>query len=159
MLIPIAAKTNFYFLFACRFLTGFFHGPVFPSLGTVWSNWAPTAERSRMLGISISGIQIGNIIALPLGGYEDISVYFFIISIFNSFQFNSYLCVYGFDGGWPSIFYIYGAIGIVSSLIFILFISETPNEQKLISRNESQYILNTTKDSQKKAQSVFYIRV
>ena len=76
MLIPIAAKTNFYFLFACRFLTGFFHGPVFPSLGTVWSNWAPTAERSRMLGISISGIQIGNIIALPLGGYKDKIVYF-----------------------------------------------------------------------------------
>jgi MFS family permease len=49
--------------------------------------WAPGSERSRLVGLASSGAWVGNIIALPLG---------------------SYLCMHGFDGGWPSIFYIFG---------------------------------------------------
>jgi MFS family permease len=45
------------------------------------AHWAPPTERSRLAGIANAGAQIGNVVALPLGGF---------------------LCVYGFDGGWPS---------------------------------------------------------
>ena len=38
-------------------------------------------ERSRLIGISHGGAYIGNIVALVAGGW---------------------LCVSGFDGGWPS---------------------------------------------------------
>ena len=34
-------------------------GPCFPSLGTIWANWAAPHERSRMVSISFSGIKIG----------------------------------------------------------------------------------------------------
>jgi MFS transporter, ACS family, solute carrier family 17 (sodium-dependent inorganic phosphate cotransporter), member 5 len=49
--------------------------------------WAPIHERARLIGFGFSGSNIGNIIALPLGGF---------------------LCSNGFDGGWPSIFYLFG---------------------------------------------------
>ena len=51
------------------------------------AHWAPPNERSRLVGIANAGAQIGNVAALSLGGY---------------------LCVSGFDGGWPSIFYTFG---------------------------------------------------
>lgn len=54
--------------------------------------WAPPSERSRLAGIANAGAQMGNVIALPLGGF---------------------LCVYGFAGGWPSIFYVFGIFGVV----------------------------------------------
>jgi MFS family permease len=49
-------------------------------------------ERSRLVGMASSGSWVGNIIALPLG---------------------SFLCVSGFDGGWASIFYIFGILFFV----------------------------------------------
>jgi MFS family permease len=85
--IPLAARTSLFWLVALRFLTGVFHGTVYPSLGTIWSNWAPKMEKSRLVGISNTGLQIGNIISMPIVGF---------------------LCVEGFDGGWPSVFYIFG---------------------------------------------------
>lgn len=98
-------------------------------MGTLWSHWAPPNERSRILGIATSGVQIGNIVALPLGGY---------------------LCRHGFDNGWPSIFYIYGLIGVVWATFFIFFISESPANQKFISNQESFYIIQNIKKPQQK---------
>ena len=56
-------------------------------MSSIFVFWAPAKERTKMLGTSTSGAWVGNIVALPLAGY---------------------LCVSGFDGGWPSIFYIFG---------------------------------------------------
>ncbi len=53
----------------------------------MYIHWAPVNEKSRLIGFSSAGVNIGNVIALPLG---------------------SFLCVNGFDGGWASIFYIFG---------------------------------------------------
>ena len=58
-----------------------------PAMSAIFVYWAPAKDRTKMLGSSTSGAWVGNIIALPLGGF---------------------LCVYGFDGGWPTIFYIFG---------------------------------------------------
>ena len=62
-------------------------GAFWPSVSSFWAYWAPTSERSRMVGISSSGSRVGNIVGLLIG---------------------SSLCIYGFAGGWPSIFYIFG---------------------------------------------------
>ena len=56
-------------------------------MSALFIKWIPQSEKSRLIGFSGSGSSIGNIIALPIV---------------------SYLCVEGFDGGWPSIFYIFG---------------------------------------------------
>lgn len=57
----------------------------------------PSKERTQIIGTSTAGAWLGNIIALPLGGY---------------------LCVNGFDGGWPSIFYIFGFEYIILKQFF-----------------------------------------
>jgi MFS family permease len=58
---------------------------MWPTIASLWSHWAPSAERSLLIGFSNGGSQIGNVIALSLG---------------------SFLC--GTDAGWPSIFYVFG---------------------------------------------------
>ena len=62
-------------------------GMFWPSVASIWSSWAPPFERARLAGLANTGAWVGNIVALPFAGY---------------------LCTYGFDGGWPSIFYIFG---------------------------------------------------
>ena len=55
------------------------------------------------------------------------------------------MCVEGFDGGWPSIFYLFGGMGVVSSSLFLLFMSETPKNQRCITKVESRYLSDATK--------------
>lgn len=64
-----------------------FKGAVWPAISMLYVNWAPPLEKSRLIGFSTAGVNIGNIVALQMGGW---------------------LCEDGFDGGWGSIFYIFG---------------------------------------------------
>ena len=77
-----------------------------------------------MIGFSTSGVNIGNIAALLLG---------------------SYLCVNGFDGGWSSIFYIFGASGVAWFILFMLLTSESPQTHTCIGAREKKYIIDRTK--------------
>ena len=53
----------------------------------LWSKWAPPMERSRLATISYAGPHIGTVLSFPLSGL---------------------LVQYGFAGGWPSVFYVFG---------------------------------------------------
>jgi MFS transporter, ACS family, solute carrier family 17 (sodium-dependent inorganic phosphate cotransporter), member 5 len=66
----------------------------------MWINWAPTKEKTRLIAFGFSGGNIGNVIGLPLGGY---------------------LCTYGFDGGWSSIFYTFGIKFFAIGVSYFLF--------------------------------------
>lgn len=44
--------------------------------------------------------------------------------------------------GWPSIFYVFGALGTVWSLAFILCIYEDPEAHPKINPDERKYIVN-----------------
>ena len=84
--------------------------------------WAPPLEKSRLIGFSTSGLNIGNIIALSLGGW---------------------LCDEGFDDGWGSVFILFGLIGIVWSFLMILLNSDSPSTHKFISVTERDYIVES----------------
>jgi MFS family permease len=58
---------------------------MWPAVASMWSHWAPSTERSVLIGFSNAGSQIGNVIALPLGSFLCVSI-----------------------AGWPSIFYVFG---------------------------------------------------
>ena len=96
---PWVAHFGYIPLIACRLVMGIMHGAFWPAMFCLWSHWAPPIERSRLgsntafspfitrgsvsfasrlVGISSSGAQVGNIIG---------------------FSFSSYLSIHG---GWPS---------------------------------------------------------
>lgn len=82
-----------------------------------------------------------------------------------------FLCINGFDGGWPSIFYVFGktrkkyiikiflmnnknlsvkrkgALGLVWTVIWFVFASNSPEENRFIGEAEKEYILEETKNT------------
>jgi MFS transporter, ACS family, solute carrier family 17 (sodium-dependent inorganic phosphate cotransporter), member 5 len=69
-----------------------------------------------------TGAQFGTVISMPLSGL---------------------LSEYGFSGGWPSIFYVFGCMGTVWCLAFLFLISEDPEQCSTIKENERKYIVNS----------------
>ncbi|XP_064630117.1 sialin-like isoform X2 [Lineus longissimus] len=124
LLMPIGAKTHHIFLLVLRIICGLGSGVYFPAFHLLWASWAPPAERSNLLGFTYSGAQIGNIITLPLAGF---------------------LCKYGFDGGWPSIFYVLGTASTIWCILWLCLVSDSPMEHPRISEIEKKYIVTSLK--------------
>lgn len=53
------------------------------------------------------------------------------------------LAEYGFDGGWPSIFYVFGVVGVLWSVAFIWFVHEDPSSHPHMDEKEKKYILSS----------------
>lgn len=66
------------------------------------------------------GAQFGTVISLPLSGILAASVF-----------------------KWPSIFYVFGSIGTIWSIAFLLFCYESPKSHPRITENEKNYILES----------------
>ncbi|EYB80943.1 hypothetical protein Y032_0396g672 [Ancylostoma ceylanicum] len=117
---PLAARTNPYLFAVLRAGVGLLQGATFPAIHTMLSVWGPPLELSVLTGIVYAGTQVGNVFVLPLSGF---------------------LCQYGFDGGWPSIFYVLGIVGIVWCAIWTYMVSAKPANHPRISERERQYII------------------
>lgn len=119
ILSPVGARYSPYILIILRVVNGLGQGVVFPAMHVIWSKWAPPLERSKLIGFTYAGAQIGNVLTLPI---------------------SAMLCDYGFDGGWGSIFYVFGAFGLVWFLLWMLIVSDTPAQHPRISAEERNYI-------------------
>ena len=86
-----------------------------------------------LAGMASAGSWFGNIIALPFGGY---------------------LCTNGFDGGWPSIFYIFGTLCALWCFIFLFVSADTPQTHWFISDLEKDYIIQETSKVQRSKNQV-----
>lgn len=75
-----------------------------------------------------AGAQFGTVISMPLSGL---------------------LAEYGFGDGWPSIFYVFGTIGTVWCIVFLLTCHEDPQSHKTIDEDERKYIVNLLWGSEK----------
>ncbi|KRX16565.1 putative transporter -like protein [Trichinella nelsoni] len=125
MLIPIGARYgDFMAVFALRFISGVFgQATVVPAIGSLISNWVPSVEKSSAIAIYTAGNQIANIIGMPL---------------------NAFLCEQkGFFGGWPSIFYVCGFIGIAISAVWCVVVTDTPDSNRFISAAEKSLIIHS----------------
>lgn len=88
------------------------------------AHWYPPSERSTAAGIIYSGMSIGTVLTMPVAALLSDSALF---------------------GGWPSVFYSMGAVGVVWFAAWAWLVSETPAEHPTISRAELLLITGSGK--------------
>ncbi|XP_065208486.1 vesicular glutamate transporter 2-like isoform X2 [Planococcus citri] len=126
MLNPISLYYGFYVFLACRVLTGICESFLLVSILEVCSKWIPQNERSKLISFTITGFNMG--VAIVHG-----------------------LCAFLANGwGWPMIFYVTGALAIITSIICFTLVNNQPSEDKWISEEELAYIQQGTAAYQKK---------
>ncbi|KAL0113306.1 hypothetical protein PUN28_012454 [Cardiocondyla obscurior] len=126
MLIPVAARfTDLEGVIVCRIGMGLTMAGLLPCTQSLLSKWAPPAERSRLGTFSYSGGQFGTVITLIVAGVLAES-----------------------SLGWPSIFYMLGALAIVWGIAFLWFGADSPSVHRSISQEERMYIEESLKTSE-----------
>uniref|UniRef100_A0A0A9W2P4 Sialin n=1 Tax=Lygus hesperus TaxID=30085 RepID=A0A0A9W2P4_LYGHE len=116
VLTPFLARASIYLLVFGRVVEGLFEGVTFPAMHGVWSKWSPPEERSRLVAISFSGCYFGTVAALPLCGALAERL------------------------GWPSIFYVFGFMGLLWTAVWMYIVRDSPGEDAKISEPEKEYI-------------------
>ena len=81
------------------------------------ARWSPPLERSKLATMSYSGAYVGTIVSMPLSGWLCDSKY-----------------------GWPSVFYLCGALGVVWFVLWICLVHSDPRTHPRMSEAELQYI-------------------
>lgn len=126
---PLAAKAGFGTFVALRVLMGLAEGVTFPCMHEIWSRWAPPLERSRVGSIQYSGSFVGIVIAMSTCGILTQKL------------------------GWESVFYVFGAVGCVWYIFWVIFVRECPEKDPWISEEEKRYILASLKHTKKSTTS------
>lgn len=118
-LTPIAAYVGFPLLVLVRVLEGMGEGVTYPAMHAMLAHWIPPLERNKFAAIVYAGSNIGTVISMPLTGW---------------------LCSLEFAGGWPLAFYIFGFLGGIWFIFWMLLVSDTPAQHPRISSTERQYL-------------------
>ncbi|GMR38171.1 hypothetical protein PMAYCL1PPCAC_08366, partial [Pristionchus mayeri] len=126
MASPYLAEYSFTAFFASRVMMGLAAGFTFPCIGSMAGRWFPPAERATMAGIYTSGHQVG---------------------LSSSSLISALLC--GSTLGWPSIFYLFGALGVVFIFSFLIFASNSPSSNSFITQAESKFLESEIKRTKK----------
>nr|WAS27827.1 putative vesicular glutamate transporter-like protein [Apostichopus parvimensis] len=116
MWIPLASHVHYTMVIFIRILQGLIEGVEYPAVHGIWSKWAPPLERSKLATIAFSGSYAGAVLGMPVSGY---------------------LADYA---GWPSVFYVFGVLGIIWFFIFMYMVSDSPALHPTISKEEKRYI-------------------
>ncbi|ALC89339.1 hypothetical protein AM500_05735 [Bacillus sp. FJAT-18017] len=107
---PLAWSFGSMILF--RFLLGVGEAVNFPSHTSVVSRWSPIHTRGRWQGLNMSGMAVGVMITAPVTTY--------LTSKF----------------GWHSSFYVFGALGIIWSIVWLKMATDDPKDHPFISKEE-----------------------
>ncbi|CAF0921048.1 unnamed protein product [Rotaria sordida] len=127
LLLPIVSKFGSAFVILLRVVAGAAQGGLWPTIFRFWATWAPASERTTLLSFQSSGPSMGTIVSLILGG------------LFCGFTFNDSI-PFIFRFGWAYFFYLLGGLGIIWSMVWLFFASDTPTTNRHMSENEKEYI-------------------
>jgi ACS family sodium-dependent inorganic phosphate cotransporter len=118
-LITPVVVTNFgvWGFVVIRIIQGIAAALAFPCCHAIFSYWAPINERSRMTSLTLCGVYFGTVAANMFSG---------TIAV---------------NWGWQSIYYIFGGIGVVWFVVFIIFVANSPETDRFISEAEKLYII------------------
>ncbi|GIY75537.1 putative inorganic phosphate cotransporter [Caerostris darwini] len=120
LLSPFAAWSSSYLMIAMQLLRGLGQGLLPPAHSVLAANWYPSTERGFLNAIVMAGSVIGSLISCFSAGA---------------------LCASSFLGGWPSVYYIYGALGLILCLWVQMSMYESPRVHPSIKDEELNYIL------------------
>jgi sugar phosphate permease len=121
--------TNQYQLLALRFALGVAEGGMLPVVLTIISNWFPDEERGRANAIVIMFVPVAGILTAPLSGW--------IISSFD----------------WRWLFITEGFMSMAVLVLWMLTISDRPQEARWISETERNWITEKLKAEQARVES------
>lgn len=116
---PFCARVSTGLFVAVRILEGMAEGVTFPAMNSLLPFWVPPHERAKFTAFVYSGAQFGTVVTMPLSGW---------------------LCDIGFLGGWPSVFYVFGVLGVLWGIAWFLLVSDRPSNHPRISLAEKNYI-------------------
>ncbi|XP_031843952.1 major facilitator superfamily transporter 9 isoform X2 [Nomia melanderi] len=128
IITPPLVKISVYIFIALRIIEGICEGVTYPCIHAIWSQWAPPLERSKLATLAFSGSFLGTVFAMPVAGIMA-----------------EYL-------GWESIFYVFGAAGLVWFFLWWIIVKDKPEDDPYISEAELEYIktsLGHTKTDEK----------
>lgn len=113
---PIAAMVGFAALILSRIVMGMGESATFPASYNLFSKWIPRQERSRAVAFTLGGIPMGTVIGLAASGA--------LVAQF----------------GWQSVFYVFGAVGIVLAVLWFVIVRDSPAAHPAISDTERRHI-------------------
>jgi ACS family sodium-dependent inorganic phosphate cotransporter len=105
-------------LIAIRFLMGLCEGVIQPAMSCLLAQWIPSQERSITGSLVYTGIRFGILVSSIISG--------------------SILGRYNND--WPFIFHLFGGIGVLWFLFWILLGYNSPREHPYITEHEKEYL-------------------
>ncbi|RCN27388.1 transporter, major facilitator family protein [Ancylostoma caninum] len=117
LLSPLLARWSYYAYFVSRLIMGVGEGFVFPCLASIVGKWFTPAEKSTVAAMYTSGNQLA-------AGFTSL--------------ISSYLCT--LSPGWPIIFYIFGGVGCLWLVLWVVFASDSPSKNKFVSEEEKAYL-------------------
>lgn len=101
---------------AVRFLMGVAQAAVLPAANKTVAGWMPLRERATGNSLFMVGLGIGGAVTPPL-----------CVALMTRF-------------GWPSVFYVLGGLGILTSLLWFAYSADTAVASRYIGRAELEYI-------------------
>ncbi|MDW3895066.1 MFS transporter [Staphylococcus saprophyticus] len=104
-------------LYAVRFLFGIGEAPMYPSNAVFNTNWFAKGEKGRASSALLAGSYFGPVIAPVV-----------TIAIVNMF-------------GWQAVFYIFGAIGFIIAILWMVIAKDLPEQHKMVNEAEKSYIM------------------
>jgi len=134
LLTPQAAAISFPLLFAIRVVLGLGEGVNFPAIHSLTARWMLVSERARSLSLNFSGMYLGTVLALLASPM--------IIAAF----------------GWPALFYISGAAGLVWVVAWMLAAADRPEDSRHISSAELAAI-TSTRNAEARAGRVPWVKI
>ena len=115
-LTPVAASISFALLIVTRIGLGLGEAPLSPAALNLFGKWVPEVERSRAVAFYSSAAILGTLFALLVTGW--------MVTLF----------------GWPSVFYWFGALGLMYAVFWFTRVFETPDDHPHISSEERELL-------------------
>ncbi|XP_070191593.1 sialin-like [Littorina saxatilis] len=120
LLTPLLTRQHPYLLVTLRVLAGCANGLIDPAMHTLWSNWAPVSERGQLTAVEYAGNGFGGIM---------------------TFLVSALLCKIPVDRGWPFVFYFYGVVSLLFTLLWLLLARNSPETHPAITKTELSFII------------------